>query len=75
MIQPNCPHFHAGKQARADGKPFLITDARLKGTSRQSWYDGWNFQDAQMRPQPTEEEIQQNDSFFKGLKNELRKGA
>jgi hypothetical protein len=73
VSQPNSPHFHAGKEARHQGKPCIIRDGRMSPTSRQEWRDGWNFQDCLMRPAPFTEEIQQNDEFFAGLKAELKK--
>lgn len=70
--QPNCPHFHAGKQARAQGLPCIISDGRMSGASRESWRNGWTYQDNLMRPAPSQEEIDQNNSFFASLRAELR---
>jgi len=74
MKQPESSHFHAGKAARADGRPCHNSDARLSVESRNQWYAGWNYQDAAMRPAPTAEEIDQNDTFFADLRAELRGG-
>lgn len=70
--QPNCPHFHAGKQARSEGKACVIADGRMKPESRQSWYDGWNYQNNLMMPKPTEEEVQDSADFLKKLSASLR---
>ncbi len=73
MSQPNSHHFHNGKAARARGEACIApTDVRLSPESRQQWYDGWNHQDALMRPVPTAEELSQNESFFAGLKESLK---
>lgn len=74
MSQPNSSHFHAGKAARRAGKPCVITDGRMTPQSRQQWYDGWNCQDALMRPAPSQAEIDDTASFLTGLKASL-KGA
>lgn len=74
MSQPNSSHFHNGKAARHAGKPCVISDGRMTPQSRTEWYEGWNFQDALMRPAPPAEDIAQNDSFFAELRAELRKG-
>ena len=71
--QPNSHWFHLGKEARRNGKPCTITDGRMRHNARQEFYEGWNFQDALMRPQPTHEEVAQNDEFFADLRAELRK--
>lgn len=73
MPQPNDPWFHRGKEARQAGKPCILPDGRLKSGSRQAFFDGYAFQDNLMKPQPTPEEVAQNDSFFAGLRAELRK--
>ena len=70
--QPNCQHFHAGKQARAENNPCIIQDARMLPATRQSWYDGWNYQNALMMPAPTEMEIVQSRDFLKNLSASLR---
>lgn len=72
MKQPESHHFHNGKAARAAGKPCVITDARMTPDSRQLWYDGWNTQNALMQQPPSQEEIEQNESFLQGLKAELK---
>lgn len=72
MSQPNDPWFHRGKEARANGKPCIIPDGRLKGASRQAFYEGYAFQDNLMKPPLTPEEAAQNDNFFAGLRAELR---
>jgi hypothetical protein len=72
MSQSNSSHFHAGKAARAAGKPCTITDGRMKPESRTEWYEGWNLQNALMLPPPSAEDVAQNDSFFAGLRAELR---
>ena len=73
MTQPNSSHFHAGKAARKAGRPCTITDGRMSPQSRGEWYAGWNLQDVLMRPAPSAAEVAQNDSFFEGLRAELRK--
>lgn len=72
MSQPNSSHFHNGKAARAAGKPCVISDGRMTAQTRQEWYDGWNHQDALMRPVPTEAEIEDTAAFLRGLKLTLK---
>jgi|GEM_PF-2605381 len=72
MSQPNSSHFHAGKAARHAHRPCIISDGRMNAVSRQEWYEGWNFQDALMRGQPSAEDVAQNDTFFADLRAELR---
>lgn len=60
-------HFHAGKEARRLGHARVISDCRLSADSRQQWYDGWDFQNEQMRPRPTDEQRAQHNAFCKGL--------
>ena len=64
--------FHRGKEARHRGLPCIITDARMKPETRQDWYAGWNHQDALLKPQPSEEEITQNNSFLRDLAAQVR---
>jgi hypothetical protein len=52
-----------------------LTDARLSPESRQLWYDGWNYQDALMRPVPTNEEIEDTASFLQSLKQGVKEGS
>jgi hypothetical protein len=76
MSQSNSSHFHNGKAARARGEACIApTDARLAPESRQLWYDGWNHQDALMRPVPTNEEIEDTASFLRGLKQSVKEGS
>jgi hypothetical protein len=75
MSQPNSSHFHNGKAARAAGKPCVISDGRMTNASRQEWYDGWNFQDALMRPVPSAEEIEDTASFLRDLKQSVKEGS
>lgn len=75
MSQPNSSHFHNGKAARAAGKPCVISDGRMTPQTRQEWYDGWNYQDALMRPVPTDEEIEDTASFLKSLKQSVKEGS
>ena len=72
MNQSNSSHFHNGKAARQAGKPCQVWDGRMSAKSKAEWYDGWNYQDALMRPPPSAAEMEQNDSFFAGLREELR---
>lgn len=73
MSQPNSHHFHNGKAARARGESCIApADARLSPESRQLWYDGWNYQDALMRPVPTDEEIEDTASFLRALKQTIQ---
>jgi hypothetical protein len=72
MSQPNSSHFHNGKAARAAGKPCVISDGRMTPQTRQEWYDGWNYQDALMRPVPSAEEIEDTASFLQSLKLTLK---
>lgn len=68
----NSAHYHAGKAARAAGKPCICTDARLLPMSRQDWYDGWNFQDACMRAAPSQAELEDMADFLQGLRESLK---
>ena len=36
--------FDRGRDAMTEGRPCIITDARISGSDRQAWYDGWNHQ-------------------------------
>ena len=36
--------FDRGRDARSEGKPCIITDARISGVDRQNFYDGWHHQ-------------------------------
>lgn len=36
--------FDRGRAAMTEGRPCIITDARIFGSDRQDWYDGWNHQ-------------------------------
>jgi len=75
MSQPNSSHFHNGKAARAAGKPCVISDGRMTPQTRQEWYDGWNYQDALMRPVPSADEIEDTASFLRGLKQSVKEGS
>ncbi len=72
MKQPASGHFHNGKAARKAGEPCVISDARMTPASRQEWYDGWNCQDALMRPVPTQAEIDDTAHFLTNLKASLK---
>lgn len=72
MRLPDSRAFHLGKEARSNGLPCTITDARLKPETRQDWHAGWNHQDALMKPQPSEAEITQNNDFLRTLAAEIR---
>lgn len=71
---PDSRAFHLGKEARSNGLPCSITDARMKPETRQDWYAGWNHQNALMMPPPTETEITQNNDFLRSLAAEVRAG-
>lgn len=36
--------FERGRDAMTEGRPCIITDARISGPDRQSWYGGWHHQ-------------------------------
>ena len=36
--------FDRGRDAMTEGRPCIMTDARISGSDRQAWYDGWNHQ-------------------------------
>jgi len=36
--------FDRGRDAFTEGKPCVITDARITGKDRQDWFDGWRHQ-------------------------------
>jgi len=36
--------FDRGRDAMTEGRPCLITDARISGPDRQAWYAGWHHQ-------------------------------
>lgn len=36
--------FDRGRDAMTEGRPCLITDARISGADRQNWYAGWSHQ-------------------------------
>ena len=72
MILPDSSAFHHGKEARRNGLPCVISDGRMKPETRADWYAGWNHQDAMMKPQPSEAEIEQNNAFLRSLAAEVR---
>lgn len=72
MKQSNDPWFHRGKEARANNKPCIIPDGRLKGSSRQAFFDGYAYQDNLLKPPPSAEELAQNETFFADLRAKLR---
>lgn len=72
MSLPDTRAFHLGKEARSRGLPCSISDARLKPETRADWYAGWNHQNALMMPQPSAEEIAQNNNFLRDLAASVR---
>lgn len=36
--------FDRGRDAMTEGRPCVITDARISGLDRQAWYAGWHHQ-------------------------------
>ena len=36
--------FGRGRDAMTEGRPCIITDARISGSDRQSWCAGWHHQ-------------------------------
>jgi hypothetical protein len=64
-------HFHRGKEARRLGQARMIPDARLSSQSRQEWYDGWDEQNAAMRPVPTEAQRAEHRAFCENLLKRL----
>lgn len=72
MNLPDSSAFHHGKEARKNGLPCVISDGRMKPETRADWYAGWNHQDAMMKPQPSEAEIEQNNAFLRSLAAEVR---
>lgn len=72
MSLPDSSAFHLGKEARKNGLPCHLRDARLKPENRADWYVGWNHQNALMMPQPSEAEIEQNNGFLRSLAAEVR---
>ena len=48
--------FYRGKEARALNQPRAIKDSRLSAESRQQFLAGWDEQDRQMQPEPTDAE-------------------
>lgn len=64
-------HFHAGKDARRRGLPREIPDCRLTSASRQQWYDGFDYQNEQMRPPPTEEQRAEHHYWTEALLKRL----
>ena len=41
-MKVNC--FDRGRDALTEGRPCLITDARISSPDRQAWYAGWHHQ-------------------------------
>ncbi|MES2598647.1 MAG: hypothetical protein V4662_25150 [Verrucomicrobiota bacterium] len=72
MSLPDSRAFHHGKEARKNGLPCSITDARLAPSTRQDWYAGWNHQNALMMPQPSADVIDQNKTFLSNLADSVR---
>jgi hypothetical protein len=75
MKQPNSSHFHAGKAARAAGKPCIFSDGRTSPTSRQEWYEGWNHQNNLMCPPPAAGEVEQTACFLRSLSQSIKEGG
>ena len=74
MSLPDSRAFHHGKEARRNGLPCSLKDARMKPATRQDWYAGWQHQNALMMPPPSEAEIEQNNDFLRSLAAEVRAG-
>lgn len=71
LMASDTKHFHAGKEARRLGQSRMISDCRLSADSRQQWYDGWDYQNEQMRPPPTDEQRAQHHQFCEDLLKRL----
>ena len=64
-------YFHRGREARANNRQRIAPDGRLSISSRQDFYEGWEYEDQMRSPKPSPEQLAEVNAGLAAIRAEL----